>query len=104
MLWWEDLEVPIRRLVGVLETFLGQEREAWTVETCGHYDHISFDQFFSSRSAFRNAFCSVIEPDSCFGEADNVPAKPFCFAGADLMENVRVYHGCFGEESLGWGS
>ena len=45
----------------------------------------------------------MIEPDSCFGEADDVPAEPFCFAGADLMEDVGVYHGCSGEEAFGGG-
>ena len=43
VLWWEALEIPIRRLVWVLETFIRQEREARAVETRGHYDHISFD-------------------------------------------------------------
>ena len=43
VLWWEDLEVPIRRLVWVLETFVWQEREARAVEARGHYDHVSFD-------------------------------------------------------------
>ena len=45
----------------------------------------------------------MVEPDTCFGEADDVAAKPFCFACADLMEDVRVHHGCSGEETLGRG-
>ena len=71
------------------------------MEACRHYDHVSFDEFFATRSAFRNAFGSVVESDTCFGEADDVASKPFCFAGADLMEDVGVYHGCFGEEAFG---
>ena len=43
VLWWENLQVPIWRLVGVLETFIGQEGEARAVEACGHYDHVAFD-------------------------------------------------------------
>ena len=74
------------------------------MEARGHYHHVSFNEFFATRSPFRNALGSVVEAYSCFSETDYVPAKPFCFAGADLMEDIGVYHGCFGEEACGWGS
>lgn len=43
----------------------------------------------------------MIESNTSFSEADDVPAKPFCFARADLMEDVGVYHRSFGEEAFG---
>ena len=43
----------------------------------------------------------MVESYTFFSEADDIAAKPFCFAGADLMEDVGIYHWCFGEEAFG---
>ena len=42
----------------------------------------------------------MVEEDAILSKAKDVASKPFCSMGADLVEDVGVNHGCFGEESF----
>ena len=96
----KDLQVPGRRLVGVLKVLGGEERERRSVKAGGHEDHVSRDFFFTARPVLRNAGRAMVEEYAMLRKADDIASQPGCFTSTDLMEDVRVYHWGSGEQAL----
>jgi hypothetical protein len=58
-----------------------------------------------AHTAFWDALRTMVEKDAVLFDGVNVTAEPLSFACADLVEDLRVDHGSFGEEALvDWGN
>lgn len=91
----KGLQVPIGRLIGVLEDIVGQKTEAWALKAGRHDHHVAFYNDFVAWAVFGDALGAVVKSDTCFGEADDVATEPFRFAGADHMKDVGIdLHSC----------
>ena len=55
-------------------------------------------------ATFRNTLSTTIHAYAVFGESEDISAEPLGFVLSDLMEDVGVHHGGFGEETAasGW--
>ena len=102
--WREDLEVPARRAIWCFKDFLRQEIQGWPLVAGRHDDHVAFYEFLMTDAALWNAFGAVVEVYAVLAHVFDVTTQPFGFSGADLLEDLAVDHGRFGEEALIGGS
>ena len=101
VLRWEALDVPARRAVGRGEDFVGEEGEGGLLVAGCHDDGVAGDEFLVAGAAFGDAGLAVVEGDAGGGDVLDVATEPGGAAGADLVEDLGVDHGRFGEEALG---
>lgn len=98
----EDLQVPVRRLAGLVEALRRQKVQARPVVARRHDGNVGFDEFFATGAAFRHAMAALVEVDAgaAVVEGDDVAAKPGSFAVADRVQNIIVDHGRVGIDAF----
>lgn len=96
----EDLQVPRRRLVVLLEAVVRQEAQARPLVARRHDAQVALDVLLLAGAAFRDALRAVLEHDAGLGEMQDVAAEPVGAAGAHGVEDAGIYHGGFGEDAF----
>lgn len=85
MLRRETLQVPVRRHVRLLETFLRQEVQTGSLVTSRHDDDCAIFERLTARPVLGHALSAVVEADAILFDLHNVTAEPFSSAVADLV-------------------
>lgn len=96
----ERLHVPRGRGEGLREDLRRQEVQVWPREARGFDDDVGVHGHGRSGLAFGRVGAAVVDQQTSFCRVEDVGFEPAACAGADLLEDLIVAHGCARVEAL----